>query len=306
MKTKYFLQKLLILVLVIFIVSGCGTTETKEVENDNPQTTNATQQENSNDKQDNNSVQSKKEAAIEEQVLLEYGDVKITAKGLGENFMGPELKILIENDSSSDVTVSLDDVVVNNYMMSGFLYETVAAGKKSNTSFSIYDSSLANAGIENIGKIELYFSLVDPNSYNTIYESDLIEIKTSLFGEMDETPNDLGKELVNQNGIRIVGKYFNKNSIWGNSVVLYIENNTDRNIMVSADDISVNGFMITALFAEGVRPNRKAIGVMYLSSGDLEENGIETVEEISTKFEVYDADSYRAILQTDEVSFSIE
>ena len=243
---------------------------------------------------------------IEEQVLFENNGIKVTAKEISEGWAGPELKVLIENDSEKNVTVSLDEIAVNDYMVSAWLYEDVAAGKKSNATFSIWSSNLSDAGITNVGKIDMYFKVINSETYDTIYESEGIEIKTSLFDKMDSDVNDVGEKMVNQNGIRVVGKGVSNDSIWGSGVVLYIENNTDKSILVTTDNLSVNGYMITGYLYSTVKPGKKAVESIILSSSDLEDNDIDKIEELSLSFEISDADTWRSIFSTDEMSFNIE
>lgn len=243
---------------------------------------------------------------IEEQVLVENSGIKITAKEISENWLGPELKILIENDSDKNVTVSLDAIAVNDYMVSAWLYEDVSAGKKSNATFDIYSSTLNDAGITNIGKIDLYFRITNSDTYSTIYESDEIEIKTSLYDQMDSEVNDIGTEMVNQNGIRIIGKGVANDSIWGDGIVLYIENNSNNSILVSADNLSVNGYMVTSFLYSTVKPNKKAIESIILSSSDLEDNDIKSIEEFTLNLEVSNSTNYKKLFSTGEMSFNIE
>lgn len=245
-------------------------------------------------------------ASITEQVLFETDGIKVTAKEIVDGFLGPELKILVENDSNKDITLGLDDIAVNDYMMSAFLYEDVAAGKKSNTSFSIFSSTLKDAGITNIGKLDLYFYIIDQNTYDRLYESDGIEIKTSLYDKMDSTVDITGDEMINQDGIRIVGKGLSKDSIFGSGVVLYIENNSNRNITISSDNLSVNGYMITSFLHRPVKANKKAVDTIILSSSDMEENGIEQIDELALSIEAYDSDTYSTIFKTNELNFNIE
>lgn len=245
-------------------------------------------------------------ATITEQVLFETDGIKVTAKEIVDGFLGPELKILVENDSNKDITLGLDDIAVNDYMVTAFLYEEVAAGKKSNTSFSVFSSTLKDAGITNIGKLDLYFYIIDQNTYDRLYESDGIEIKTSLYDKMDSTVDITGDEMINQDGIRIVGKGLSKDSIFGSGVVLYIENNSNRNITISSDNLSVNGYMITSFLHRPVKANKKAVDTIILSSSDMEENGIEQIDELALSIEAYDSDTYSTIFKTNELNFNIE
>ena len=242
---------------------------------------------------------------IEETVIFEYNGIKVTAKEITEDWLGPELKVLIENDTDENISVSLDEIAVNDYMVSAWLYEDVAAGKKSNATFEIWSSTLSNAGISNIGKIDFYFRVINSDNYNTIYESKEIELKTSLYDEIDSEANDVGTELLNQNGIRIVGKGVN-DSLWGQGVLLYIENNSDKNIIVSTDNLSVNGYMVNGYLYSTVMSNKKAIETVILSSTDLEDNDIESIEDLALSFDIINADTWMNIFSSDEITVNIE
>ncbi|MCR5727752.1 MAG: hypothetical protein K6G24_09835 [Lachnospiraceae bacterium] len=228
---------------------------------------------------------------IEEQILVENDSIKITAMDYeADSIWGDGIKLLLENNSSSDIGVGLDALIVNDYMITDLFSSTIAAGKKSNETLSLYNSQLKAAGINSVGKIEIYFHTFDPETYLTLDTFDCVTIKTSLYDSMDLTPDDSGQELYNEDGIRIVGKYVNEDSIWGTGILLYIENNSGENKIIQCDDLSVNGFMLTPFFSSTVYGGKKAISEITLLSTELEENNIESVDEVELKFNIIDED----------------
>lgn len=244
------------------------------------------------------------DTTIEEQVLMDANDVKITAtEYTTDGIMGDGVKLLIENNGSADIGVGCTELIVNNYMLTNLFSTEVAAGKKSYETMDLSSSALEAAGIDNIGQIEIYFYLFDPDSYETTYNADVATIKTNHFDDMDTTPNDDGQELYNENGIRIVGKYVDENSFWGNAVVLYLENKTEQNIEVQCDDMSVNGFMVTPYFSSTVYAGKMAVDDITLMDSELEENGIESVDEVELTFNIIDPDTYETIVTTDPITF---
>ena len=240
---------------------------------------------------------------IAEQVLWEVDGVKITATGIEEDsFFGPEIKVLIENNSDKDVGIGADTIIVNDYMISDLMSSTVTAGNKLNDTIALSASELEAAGIDAIGKIELYLHTFDPESYSTLKESECITISTSAADKIDTENSLTGTTLYEQNGVKIVGLYTDENSFWGSAVVLYIENNTDKNIIVGCDDVAVNGFMITSLLSEDVNAGKKAIGDITLSSSSLEENGITSIGEIETSFSIMD-ENFHEIANSGKIKF---
>lgn len=241
---------------------------------------------------------------IEEQVLFEKDGLKVTAtEYVVDSLWGDGIKLLIENNGASDIGIGCTALIVNDYMISDLFSTTVAAGKKANETLYLSNSGLQAAGIENVGKVEVYFHTFDSDSYMTISDIGCVTIQTSEFDSMDSTPNDEGQELYNENGIRIVGKYVDENSFWGAAVLLYIENNSGKNRIIQCDDMSINGFMITPYFSSTVYDGKKAIDEITLMSSDLEENGITSIEDIELKFNIMDEDFMNNV-ETDAISFS--
>ncbi len=247
----------------------------------------------------------KEKVTIEEQVVLEQNDIKITAKEYVEDdIWGDGISMQIENNSATDVMVSCKALIVNNYMITDLFAAEVAAGKTANEVMHLSSSELEAAGIESVGQIEIYFRVYDPDTFDTIFEASPVTIKTSEFDNMDTTPNDLGTELYNKDGIRIVGKAVDEDSFWGAGILLYCENTSGKNVGISVEDLSVNGYMMTPLFSTTVYNNKMVIDDITLFSSDLEENGITSINEVELKFHIYDADSFSTIADSDAITFS--
>lgn len=248
---------------------------------------------------------SKKDVTISEQVCFDHDGIKVTAKSItNDSIWGKGIKLLLENDSEKDYSVSTSEVIVNNCMVSSLFSCEIAAGKKANDTLYLSSSSLEAAGITNIGQIEIYFYVYDSSTYETVYKAECTTIKTSLYDEMDTTVNDAGQELYNKDGIRIVGKYVDENTFWGSSVLLYIENKSKQNITVSCDDISVNGYMVSALLASTVYKDKYSIDDITILSSSLEENDITEIDTIELKFHIYNSDTYKTIVDTDPIKFN--
>ena len=241
---------------------------------------------------------------IEESVLIDGNGIKITAKEyVSDSIWGDGIKLLIENSSDKNYTVGCDALIVNDYMITDLFASEIAAGKNANEIMYLSSSELKAAGIDSVGKIEMYFHAYD-SELNYLFQNEYTEIQTSEYANMDTTPNDTGMELYNENGIKIVGKTVDENSFWGTAILLYVENTSGKNVGVSVDDMSINGFMMSPYFSTTVYDGKKAIDDITVFSSELEENGIESIEDVELKFHIYDADSYSTITDTDPITFS--
>ncbi|MBQ4258822.1 MAG: hypothetical protein IJB84_00960 [Lachnospiraceae bacterium] len=247
------------------------------------------------------------DVTIEQQVLLDRDGIVITAvEYVTDSIWGDGIKLLLENNTDKTVMVGCKALIVNNYMISDLFASEIAAGKKANEVMYLSNSQLKAAGIESVGQVEMYFHVSDSESYDTIFDTDCITIQTSAFTTMDTTPNDMGTELYNANGIRIVGKTVDEDSFWGTAILLYCENNSGQNANISVEEMSINGFMMNPLFYTEIYDGKMAIEDITVFSSDLEENGIEAIEEVELKFHIYNAENYDTIADSEPITFSAQ
>lgn len=246
------------------------------------------------------------EERIEEQILLEQENIRITAlEMVDDSIWGKGIKLLVENDSDKNIGVGCNALIVNDYMISDLFSASVAAGKKANEVMYISSEQLEAAGISNIGQIEIYFHIYDSDSWDTLLDPDAAVITTTAYESMDNVVEIEGQELYAQNGIRIVGQYVDDNSFWGTAVLLYIENSSGKGIGINCDNMSVNGFMVTPLFSSTVYDGKMAFDDITLMASELEESGIDSVEDIEVNFHIYDAETYETIADTGAISFQV-
>lgn len=244
---------------------------------------------------------------IEEQVLFEQDGIVVTAKEyVTDSIWGDGIKLLIENNSEKTVTIGCNALIVNNYMITDLFVSEVAAGKKSNEVMYLSSAELKAAGVETVGQIEIYFHAFDSESFDTLFDTDCVTIQTSEFANMDTTPADAGMELYNTDGIRIVGKTVDENSFWGTAILLFCENTSGKNVGISVEEMSINGFMMSPLFTTTIYDGKMSISDITIFSSELEENGIESIEEVELKFHIYDADSYSTITDSEPITFSAQ
>jgi hypothetical protein len=275
-----------------------------DTENGDSESTNDTD---SNDDTSSDSSDEKTEVSIDEQVLIDQDDIVITAtEYVTDEIWGDGIKLLIENNTDKDVTIGCTALIVNDYMISDLFAENVAAGKKSNTTLYLESYELEEAGIDTVGQIEIYFHAYDEDTWDKIFDSDCVTIQTSEYANMDTTPNDEGAVLYDEGGIKIVGKTVDEDSFWGTAILLYMENSTGKNITISCDDMSINGFMTEPYFSCEVYDGKKAFDDITVLSSDLEDNGIESIDEVELQFHIYDSETYDTIVDTDPISFKAE
>ena len=68
--------------------------------------------------------------------------------------------------------------------------------------------------------------------------------------------------------------------------------------------MSINGYMITPYFSTTVYDGKKALEDITIMSNQLEENGIESIDNVELKFHIYNSDTYETIADTEPITFS--
>ncbi len=249
-----------------------------------------------------------KDISISETVLLDEEGVKITAKSIDvKSFWGPEVKLLIENNSDKSLTIQARNTSVNGYMVETMMSVDVAAGKKATESLTIMSSSLEEIGVTEIADIETAFHIFDSNTWEDVFDSEQVAIKTSIADRFEYIYDMSGKVIYESEGITVVAKGLSDyDSIFGPGLILGIYNGTDKAITVQTRDVSVNGFMIDAIFSSDVASGKYAIDAATFFESDLEDNGIEKISDIELVLHIFEADTWETLVDTDVISLSFE
>lgn len=299
-KSKILLALLLVLVMVMATACSDSGGEIKQ-----PDNVNGDSSVNSGDNSGNNQQPENKDITIAETVLYEAEGVKITATGFEDGFMGPEIKLLIENNSEKNALVTADAVSANGYMMPlAGLYAEVAAGKKANESLTLMSSQLDQAGIETLAELQFYLKIQDPENWDEIAKSDLITLNTSA-APFEQPVDDSGDVLYNENGIKIVCKGLKQDIFWDGTIVFYMENNNGQPITVYAENVSVNGFMQDAGLWSDLRDGTKIVdGMSLLDLSDLEIESIDEVKDIEFNLRIINANNWDEIVTTDAMKLT--
>ena len=237
-------------------------------------------------------------------VILDEAGIKVTTKGYDPqgSWYGPEVKLLIENNSGKSLTFQCRNASVNGYMVDTMMSVNVADGKKANDSITFSVDSILRCGIEAVADIEFSLIVFDTDSFDTYLESPPISLKSANADKYNYVFDDSGTLVYDENGIKIVVKGLESSGYGDQSVVVYIENNTQNVITVQARDVSVNGFMISPIFSTTVSAGKHAISDVNFMSYALEENDIESIENVELYFTVFDDETYNNICDTDVIN----
>lgn len=245
------------------------------------------------------------DATIEEMVLVDQDGIKITALSLDlDNTFGPELKVLVENNTDKAITVQVRDVSINGMMVDSIFSCDVEPGKKSNSAITFMGSSLEKNGIVDIGTIELKFHAFNSDSHDLVFDTEDIVIETSLAGAVGQSTPESATVIYDQDGIKISFVAFDPEAFMGLEVKFIIENNTDTAITVQARDTSINGFMVDGIMSSEVMPGKTANDELTFLSSSLEDNNIDEIESVELKFHIFESDTHASIADTDIITLT--
>ena len=246
------------------------------------------------------------EVTLAETVIFDQGNVKITVTGINNTgFFGPEIKLLIENNSTQNLTVQTKDSAVNGAMIDTIFSEDVAAGKKANSAITLMSSELDASGIKTIKDIEFKIHLFDTDSFDDVTTSETVRLTTSADTAFVQTFDKSGEAIYDADGIKVVAKKMSsEDSFWGSELYLYIENNTEKYVTLQTKDVSVNGFMIDPIFSCDVLPGKVAFSSITFLESDLTDNSITDISELELKLHIFDAESWDTIKDTETIKIS--
>lgn len=213
-----------------------------------------------------------------------------------DKIMGYTIKVTLENNSD-DVTYmfAVEDGYADGLACDPFFASEVAPGKKSNEEIYLNETTLERLGSDP-SEIEMYFRIYDSNDWteNPIYE-DVVTIYP--FGEdnistYEREAASSDQVLVENDDVSVTIVEVEEDSIWGYTLVLYLENNTDKEVMYAVEDVSVNGYMVDPFWASSLKSGKTKYSELFWSNESLEENDIEEIEEVTMTLRVYDYEDW--------------
>ena len=146
---------------------------------------------------------------------------------------------------------------------------------------------------------EIFFTDTYEDSYE---ESDAAEeYQVAGTGDAAELPSMDPQILYEGEGLKVTAESIGLRYD-SPTVLITVENSTDRTVGVSSDSVVVNGYMMsTAGFYRETEPGKTEQTYLTLESDDLSLCGIDTVAEISMGIMAYDSKDYSTIVPLQRV-----
>ena len=290
---------LLAFTMLLALVACKGeTTNNDGVTNINNTTNNADQTTPSQEETKKGNENAENEITFTEMVAIDNEDCAIKITGIeADNMWGYTINALLENKSTDKTYMfSVETAAINGVQCDPFFASEVAAGKKANKDISFTVDKLKKNGITEYTDIELTFHVYDNNDWTadavakeTIHIYPYGEDKAVKFVREVQASDNV---IIDNDYVTAIVTGYEDDEIWGYTVNLFLLNKTDKNVMFSVDEASVNGFMANPFYATSVSSGKCTFGSMAWSDAVFEENNITEVETIEFKLRAYDEDNW--------------
>lgn len=275
------------------------------------------------------------DGTIEETVMVDESDIKITATDLKYTDYDVQLNVIIENNGDKDLkfvsgSIGYSCNAINGYMISdGYMNTDVLAGKRANESICFDLDELSIYGITEIADIQVGFEVSD-DDYQTIYAG-VGQVKTSAADsydyEVDTFAENLksgalekiadcsisyysDEELYNQSGISIISEALITNKDGEKTIFIEIENNSSELVYGVTSNMILNGLVVydARWSSDAVSPHTRCI-VGLSPSSMLEEDywdlfGISEIGDVAFTFTAIDGE-WNEVAPSQEVSIAL-
>ena len=236
-------------------------------------------------------------ASAEEIVLADNESVFISIKEMGASWDSFIMKVYLENRTGKTVMFATSDGVVNGYASDPFWAKEIAPGKKANETIS-FDGLSASGITGDVCKVQLSFRAYDSNDW---LADNLFMERFTLYPlgedhvvihEREAQATDL--VLADTDSFTLIVTGFDPDYLWGYAMQMYLVNKTDKTLMFSLDEVSVNGFMLDPFWACEVPPESRQFSSATWNPDEFLENGFTTIEEVEGRFKVYNSNDWIA------------
>jgi predicted small lipoprotein YifL len=219
-------------------------------------------------------------ATIEETVMWDNEDIKVTALNLTSNQYYHILNLRIENKTGRDLYVMASRTAVNSFVVEPIMGADVPANSTVEDEFKIW---LKDVDAKVIADIETRFSYSSSDRYLN-RTTERVKLETSAAASHDYSYDESGTVLYDADGIKIICQGFNDE---GNPMIyLSSTGELSEGCCVEAYKVYVNGKETYASYCEWVFTNTRNVAELELDDEDRDGNELGEVESLEVSFKI--------------------
>ena len=249
--------------------------------------------------------------SIDETVIIDSDGVRVTAGGFGRGYL-PYLELTVENTSDKDVGIGFEPVIVNGFSVSAdFVYDTedgegytniitVPANSTEDHRLIFTSSMMFEDHMEFVTQITLVARVTDTENGSLIAKQKAT-VNTSARGSFERDYDESGDAVYDEGGIKFIYKgYPGEDYI---DPTFYVSNRSDKDILIRAKEIKVNGAEDEGIFNISAYAGSKALSTVGLFGDHNSGDTVQIVFEICELAENYDDSA--VLYTTDAFSFTL-
>lgn len=233
--------------------------------------------------------------------VFDNDKVSATVIGWGEDELYDYyISFYLENKSAdTEYTFDVTRCAVNGVEITPAGAFSVPAGKMGLEKLYITDSQYEDSGSTDLSDIFLSMRAFDTASWEA---EDVASESVNVYPKGKDNAVQFVREtkdtdviIADNDKITVIATGMGEDDIFGTQdLEFYFINKTDREIMFTIEDVSVNGYMMDPFFATSVMPGFSRFGDASWFNADLEENSIDAVTEIEFTMIARDANDWDA------------
>ena len=235
------------------------------------------------------------------QVIVDNEDLYFAIKNVrADAALGYTWKAYVENRTDKNLMFSFEKVSVNGVMCDPFWAEVINSGKKGNCEITWMRDALQKRGIDEVTQVDFTLNVSNDDDYT---EAPLMHDPFTVcpLGEDKASeavcePADTDQVLVDNDSCSVIVTGFEPEGSWGFAMQVYLVNKTDKDLVFSANNTSVNGIMCDPFWADIVAAGKRSYATVLWDKNALAENEITEVKEISLPMIVYSDDDIGTLL----------
>lgn len=242
------LISVLLCIITVLSLVGCGSTKYKEIANSKTDTASVS---NSNSPKNN-----KTKDEEEGKVILEDEYVKITYDGTNRDSNdGPKISIVVENKCDQTLTIQTEDVLVDDYSVDPIFSTEVLPGKKVKDTMTLYKYVGNDSKVEDDFKIvEGKFRIMPKDGNGSLLKAEPFKIN---YSSPEENGAKEEKVIFDDEYAKISYIGIERNSYGGPDINIKIENKSDKALIIQTTDVLVDGYMVDPAFTSNILPGNK-------------------------------------------------
>jgi len=246
-------------------------------------------------------------------VLMDNENLTFTITKFDDNaHLGLQMQVYCENKSDRPMIFSLDGVSVCGIMYDPFWAQEVDAGKAAYSTVSFDTFELEQYGVLSPDEISFRLSVIDSEEWMnapfadehfTVYPTGL-DADTVVYPEYQ---HQNGETIIEDEILRYILVKVEDTDGDLYTINCYVENKTDRDLLVGWDNVSVNGMMVDPFWASAISAGKRLYTTVNFYWEDLLAQGIETVTEIELTLVAYDYNDFGGMpLTADTIVYQVK